>query len=67
MIPTPTVRKVAPNPMPECRVCGSESFLIEDDGPPVCLLCINEAGKMGKATVRRSDTPRMEPRDGMWR
>lgn len=63
MIPTPHVRKVAPEPFPQCRVCGGESFLIERDGPPVCLHCIKEAGVVGQATVRRSDTPPVESHD----
>jgi thymidine kinase len=62
MIPTPEVRKVAP----VCRVCGRTSSrdnrLIERDGPPVCRICIIEAGTLGRATVSRSDTPRRKPR-----
>ena len=56
MIPTPVVRKVDPLE-PTCRSCGGICHLIEDDGPPVCLHCIKEAGVMGQATVRRNDTP----------
>ena len=53
MTPIPTVRKVAP----VCRVCQSDRDLILRDGPAVCKACIREAGVMGQATVRRSDTP----------
>ena len=56
MIPTPTVRRVD-HDEPECRVCGGICHLIEEDGPPVCVHCIKEAGVMGQATVRRGDTP----------
>ena len=48
----PKVRKV----VPRCR-CGSTWKLILDDGPPVCRACIVEGGRVGQATVRRSDTP----------
>jgi hypothetical protein len=67
VIPEPTVRKVAPR----CR-CGSTFDLIEGDGPAVCRACIVEGGKMGQATVRRSDTARdireadHRNREGYW-
>lgn len=52
--PIPKVQRV----VPRCRVCGNDADLIVADGPPVCHPCVKEAGAMGRATVRRSDTPR---------
>lgn len=50
--PVATIRKVEPI----CRSCGADRDLIRGDGPPVCRACIKQAGVMGQATVRRSDT-----------
>ena len=65
MIPTPVVRKVEPVE-PTCRSCGGICHLIEDDGPPVCVHCIKDAGVMGQATVRRNDTARSVVEEDHW-